>query len=63
MKYNVYVDITMSYVLSVEAENELAANATARKQINEDPYYFAKNGTWVNTCVYEVEREDEGGEQ
>jgi len=58
-KYNVYMDITMSYVLSVEAENEEAANAAARKTIKDDPYYFAKHGTWVNTCVYEVEKDKE----
>ena len=63
MKYNVYVDITMSYVLSVEAESEEAASASAKKTINEDPYYFAKRGTWVDTGVVDIEEDEEGGEQ
>ena len=57
--YNVFLDITMSYVLSVEAENEEAARITARKTINDDPYYFARRGTWVNTEVVDVEEEKE----
>lgn len=57
MKYNVYVDITMSYVLSVEAESEEVASAIALKTINEDPYYFADNGTCVDTGVVDIEEE------
>lgn len=57
MKYEVYVDITMSYVLSVEAESEEAASAIAKKAINEEPYYFAAQGTWVDTGVVDIEEE------
>lgn len=57
-KYNVYVDITMSYVISVEAESEENASAIARKTINNDPYYFARRGTWVDTGVVDIEREE-----
>lgn len=57
-KYNVYVDITMSYVISVEAESEETASAIALKTINEEPYYFAAKGTWVDTGVVDIEREE-----
>ena len=57
-KYNVYVDITMSYVIEVEAENVKEASAAARTRINDDPYYFAKHGTWVGTEIVDIEREE-----
>lgn len=47
----------MSYVLSVEAESEEAAEGIALKTINEEPYYFAANGTCVDTGVVDIEEE------
>ena len=54
-KFQVFVDITMSVELDIDAENEEDAKKKALGIINSEPYYHVRKGTWVCSEIDQVE--------
>lgn len=62
-QYEVSIDVTMSVVIDVEAENEECAKLRANHFLVDDPhYYIRQNGNLLSHEVYEV-NEVEGEEE
>lgn len=58
-KFSVYVDITMSKTIEIEAESENDALAKVDGMIKDNPYNYAQNFThYVTHEVIEVEEEE-----
>ena len=57
-EFAVYVDITVSNVLYVEAESEEEASKIAKEMVEEEPYYYSGCAcTYVGCEVYEAVEE------
>jgi hypothetical protein len=54
-EYAVSMDVTMSCIVYVNAENEDDAKAIARNYVDDNPSYYAHNGAYVNCEVTDVE--------
>lgn len=62
--YEVSIDVTMSVVIDVEAENEECAKLRANHYLVDDPhYYIRKNGNLLSHEVYEVNEVEEEEEE
>lgn len=54
-EYAVSMDVTMSCIIYVNAENEDDAKAIARNYVDDNPSYYAHNGAYVNCEITDVE--------
>lgn len=54
-EFQVFVDITVSKVIDVEAENEEQAKQLAIKKVRDEPYYYARTAdAYVGAKVIDV---------
>ena len=54
-EYAVSMDVTMSCIIYVNAENEDDAKAMAKNYVEDSPYHYARNGAYVTCEVTDVE--------
>ena len=54
-EYAVSMDVTMSCIIYVNAENEDDAEAMAKNYVEDSPYHYVRNGAYVNCEVTDVE--------
>lgn len=54
-EFQVFVDITVSKVIYVDAESEEQAKAIAIKKVRDEPYYYARTAdSYVGAKVVDV---------
>lgn len=57
-QYSVYVDVTMSVTVYVEADNEEQASSKVRDMITKDPYELARKAdSYVGYSIESVQEE------
>lgn len=57
-EYIVYVDITYSVSVRVNAEKEEDVMGLAEERVGRDPYFWIRNGAIANISAYDYDVED-----
>lgn len=52
--YQVDLDVTMSLVKFIEANNEEEAKKIALEMIEKDPYYHIRQGAYVDSVITDI---------
>ena len=53
--FQVYVDITYSVSVNIEAETEEEAMSMAEEKVGKDPRYWTQSGAIANISAYDVD--------
>ena len=57
--YRIFMDITISKAICVDAENEEDAMKIAEKRVDKEPYYYAGNAdSYVSSEITDIYEEE-----